>query len=53
MILIVQQVQVEQDQNTWNAFQDQNWIFFSGTMNNEIRIEQEEVNENKSRSKDE
>ncbi len=27
--------QVQQDQNTWNTIQDQNWIFFFWTMNNE------------------
>ncbi len=28
-------VLLERDRNTWNTIQDQNWIFFSWTMNNE------------------
>jgi hypothetical protein len=40
-------VQLERDRNTWKTIQDQNWIFFSWTMNNE-----QEPNENKSWTKD-
>jgi hypothetical protein len=43
---------VQQDQNTCNAIQDQNWIFFFWTTNNE-QWKVKESNENKSQTKDE